>query len=110
MTRDRIFLGPTPALEECAQVGADDYADRSVREGRAYIEAIKKVCGEPPEGATLRIVNQDHDYGVYKEVVVEFDGNVEAAAKYAYLCDERTPKTWEEAGMRAPVLGKGKGR
>jgi hypothetical protein len=110
MTRDRVYLGSAPAEEDCAQVGADDYADRSIRECRAYIAAIKAVCGEPPEGATLRIVSEQHDYGSYREVVVEFDGNDEAAAKYASLCDEKAPTTWEAAGMQAPVAARGRGR
>jgi hypothetical protein len=101
--RDVIYLGPTPANEDCAQVGQPDYPEASKAECLAYIKAIKRVCGEPPEGAVLRVKAEEHDMGTYREVVVEYDGDDRAAAEYARKCDEGAPVTWEAAGMEAPV-------
>jgi hypothetical protein len=53
MNENVNWLGPTPALECCAQVGEPDYARDAKVECRAFIEAIRKVCGREPEGARL---------------------------------------------------------
>jgi hypothetical protein len=109
MATDVIYLGPAPALEECAQVGSPDYQDRALRECRAYAEAIRKVLGPEPEGARLRVVRQEHDFGAYLEVVVEYDGTDEWAARYAARCDAEAPTTWAQAGMTAPhAVGRGR--
>ena len=51
----------------------------------------------------LRVVRQEHDYGTYLELVVEYDGNDEWAARYAARCDAEAPTTWAQAGMTAPA-------
>ncbi len=109
MYSDVVYLGTAPANEECAQVGSPDYQDRALRECRAYAEAIRKVLGPEPEGARLRVKRESHDYGSYWELIVEYDGGNEAAARYAARCDAEAPTTWEDAGMRAPVAA-GRGR
>ncbi|SRR6266851_5600143 len=110
MQKELVYLGPAPAEEACAQVGQLDYPEASRVECRAYIQAIMRVCGEPPEGAVLKIKAEEHDFGTHREVVVEFDGNNQAAADYAYKCDEHAPTTWEEANMKAPTVRKARGR
>lgn len=109
MQRDIVYLGSTPAEEECAQIGQPDYPEASKAECRAFITAIKRVCGEPPEGAVLRVKTEQHDFGQYREVIVEYDGNNQAAAEYAQKCDEHAPTTWAEARVEAPVA-RGRGR
>lgn len=103
MQREIVYLGSAPAEEDCAQVGQPDYPEASKAECRAYIQAIKRVCGEPPEGATLTVKTEQHDYGPYREVVITYDGNNLAAAEYAQRCDEQAPTTWAEARMEPPV-------
>ncbi len=103
MTRDVIYLGPAPANESCAQIGDSNYPEASKAECLAYIRAIKRVCGDPPEGAILRVKSEAHDYGTYREVTVEFDGNDPVAAAYAHRCDAHAPTTWAEASMEPPV-------
>lgn len=68
----------------------------------AYVTAIKRVCGDPPEGATLRIKTENHDFTSYREVCVAFDPNNAEAAAYAAKCDEHSPTTWAEAGISPP--------
>lgn len=62
---EKYHLGPGPAEEECAQVGSDGYEGRATAECRAYIPAIKMVCGDPPANARLRVEWADHDFGRY---------------------------------------------
>ena len=103
MHEDVIYLGSTPSNEDCAQVGSPDYPERSRAECRAFITAIKRVCGEPPEGARLTIKSESHDFGTYREVAIIFDGTSKEAADYADKVDRHAPATWEEADMVAPV-------
>jgi hypothetical protein len=63
MTQDIIWIGSTPSNEDCAQVGSPDYARNARIECHAYIDAIRKVCGQEPEGARLTIKSQPHDFG-----------------------------------------------
>lgn len=99
---DKVYLGPAPAEEACAQLGTDGYQERAKAEMAAYIEAIKRVCGEPPAGAKLKAEWASHDYGVYGEVMCVYDGNSREAADYAALVDDKAPRTWEEAGLEPP--------
>src|SRR4051812_4045729 len=85
---DIIRLGPAPAEEDCAQVGSRDYTRNAKVECRASVEAIRKACGQEPEGARLTIKSQPHDFGSYYEVAVVFDGSNPAAAEYATKCDD----------------------
>ena len=94
------YLGPCPAEEDPVQVGDENYAALARAECRRYIEAIRQVCGTEPEGARLTVKSQPHDMGTYYEVVVQFDGDNEAAAAYAAKCDESAPTTWPEPAKR----------
>jgi hypothetical protein len=107
MHEDIIWLGPSPANEDCAQVGDPNYAARARDECRAYVRAIRSVCGPEPEGARLVIRPLPHDYGSYFEVAVVFDPDNQQAARYAALVDDTAPRTWEEAGIEPPSFGRG---
>jgi hypothetical protein len=109
MWTDRVYLGSGPAEENIAQVGSPNYEERAHAECRAFIEAIKKVVGEPPLGARLKIVRQAHDFGSYIEVACEYQGENRAAAEYAAACDDKSPTRWEDAGMESPGSSKPKG-
>lgn len=109
MNEDIIWIGPCPSHEDCSQVGSPDYARNAKIECRAYIDAIRKVCGQEPEGTRLTIKGQPHDFGDYFEVALLFDGDNRVAAEYAQKVDEHAPRTWEESDMVAP-LQHGQGR
>lgn len=85
---DEISVGCTPASEDCAQVGSDGYYERAMKECRAYINQLRRVYGEEPDGAKLKIKAFPHDYGSYHEVVCRFNENNEDAAEYAYKLEE----------------------
>lgn len=104
MTQAKIYLGPAPCEEEPVQLGHPDYHDLGLRECRRYIAAIRKVCGNEPDNARLRVVKEPHDFGSFYDVIVEFDPADPQAVAYAEKVDEHGPVTWEQAGMAAPPV------
>lgn len=110
-----IEIGSSPCNEECAQVGQPDYPERSKAECRAFINQIKRVMGEPPEGVTLYTKSNQHDYGTYREVAVKVSALGEEARDialvYAYRCEGESPENWDDearaelaaAGFPVPV-------
>jgi len=71
-----IWLGQTATGEPCAKVGDPDYAHDARLECRAFIDAIRKVCGREPEGARLVVQAQKHDFGDY------YPGSDSSRSKY----------------------------
>src|SRR2546429_4004133 len=97
--QEYIDLGATtPPMEDCAQVGSReyDYYDRARKEARAYINQLRRVFGEEPDGARFSIKSHPHDFGNYLTVVVHFESNNAAAHEYAIRCDDGTPQEWDE--------------
>jgi hypothetical protein len=90
-----VSIGPSPTNEQCAQLGEDDYHERSVKECRAYIRQLRRVLGEEPEGSSLSVKSHLHDFGSYREVVCYHDDR-EAAVDYAYRAEEKAPAEWDE--------------
>jgi hypothetical protein len=105
MNKELIYLGPGPAEEDLAQTVERDFARRNTLEVLAYMLAIRRVCGEPPEGADLRIQENRHgSFGVvYQEVVVDYDPRIPEATDYALKLEAEAPATWAEAGMKPPT-------
>jgi hypothetical protein len=91
---DYLTIGCSPAAEECAQVGREDYHWRSAAECRALVNQLRRVHGEEPPGARLGVKSFPHDFGSYREVVCHFDPENEAAVNYAYAC-ETLPEEWD---------------
>jgi len=101
MSLDELTLAPTPVYEDCAQVGTPDYTERAKAECQAFIGQLKRVFGEPPEGARLKVKGNLHDVGasgvcIYYEVAVVFDGANPRAVDYAYTIDDDLPKEWDD--------------
>lgn len=98
---ETIEIGSAPCEEQCAQVKAFDYPQRGRAECRAYINQIRRVMGEPPEGANLFIKSNPHDFGTYLEVVAKVGGPLsqearEKALDYAYRCESESPANWDD--------------
>lgn len=98
--KEYIEIGSTPCDEECSQVGAEDYSSRTKRECRAYINQLTRMIGAAdktiPDGFSLVIRSQSHDFGTYHEVACKFDSENEAACELAYWVDENAPTKWDE--------------
>jgi hypothetical protein len=102
--RDFLEIGPSPPEEDCVQVGEEDCSRRAKIECQHYIDALRKKLGEEPDGASLGIKSNSHDFGTYYEVVCRYDDDDPEAASYALKCESEGPKTWAEVGMTAPVF------
>ena len=108
--KDVIWLGPVPAEEDCAQVGDSAYREQVFAECQQFIKAIKLKCGEPPEGAVLKIKGAPHEFGTYYEVVVEFDSTNDDASRWAHSADANAPTRWCDVGMTSPKMKRGRAR
>lgn len=93
---DTIAIGPSPAEEDCAQVGEDGYAPKAVAECKRFAALIVQKLGPPPGNARLRILRNAHDFGTYYEIGVEFDSDSREEVQYAYLVEALAPKTWND--------------
>jgi hypothetical protein len=58
-------------IGECSPSGEDPQFDRLEEE--LTIEYIKRQCGEPPKGVSIRRTWQDHDLGSYPVISVVWD-------------------------------------
>lgn len=96
MAREYITLGATPAEEDCAQVGRDDYRKRSRWEMKAYIEQLKRMFPDMPESCTLQSKGFQHDYGTYHEVCIFYDPEIEESVDYALTLEGSLPAEWDE--------------
>lgn len=91
-----LTIGPTPSGESCAQVGTPDYAKQARKECTAFINQLRRLFGEEPDGARLRIKSNPHDYGSYYEVTVQYDPEEAAALAYALKCEREAPEEWDD--------------
>lgn len=100
MARDFVYIGPSPAEEDCAQVGSDNYHELARKECSALIAQLRRQFGQEPDGAELRVKRESHDFGSYLEVVCYYDERSQAAIEYAYKCEGNLPATWDEEARR----------
>lgn len=98
---DYIEIGSSPCDEDCAQLGSDNYYNKAQKECKAFIKQLRRVFGDEPAGARLRIKSNEHDFGTYYEVVCQYDDsdNNEAFA-YAINCENNTPQKWDEEALK----------
>lgn len=97
---DSIDLGAVPCEEQCEQLGDSYNPARARQECRAFIDQLVRQFGQPPTGASLRIKSNPHDFGVYLEVNVNFDGCVEEAVEYAFTLEKSTPQFWDKEARK----------
>jgi hypothetical protein len=95
-----IEVGGAPCNEECAQVGAEGFSERNRAECRAYINLIRRAFGNEPDGATLIIKSNAHDFGNYREVAVRLDDDAsDEAIQYADRCESDAPAEWDDEAL-----------
>ena len=99
MATEYVELGCSPAMEDCAQVGDSDYSERARAECRAYIAQIRRENPGLPEGVTLRMKSNAHDFGCYYEVVAAYSSSDEEAAEAAWSLEGKTPERWDAAAL-----------
>lgn len=91
------LLTTTPANVECAQLGSEDYHNRSKQEAERYIKALRKVYGPEPKNTKLRVKSNPHDFGSYLTVVCDFDSDDEVSTNYAYSLEDGMEE-WPDDG------------
>ena len=92
---EKLYLGPTPAEEPCAQVGRPNYREQALKECRAYMRQLVRVFGEPPSGARFALTSEAHDFGTYYEVVVQYDVQDEETSAFAFRVEANLPIEWD---------------
>lgn len=93
MKLESLTIGPAPWNEECAQVGCEEYLDRSRKETSAFRRQILRHY-PVPEGvdhAGVRVCSNPHEFGSYREVEVAFDPGSTQACAWAHQV-EADPK------------------
>lgn len=94
-----LNIGTVPAMEDCAQVGSDDYMDKVRVETERFRKQIVKHY-PPVQGAIIRIKAFNHDFGVYVEVCVVYDSVDKNAHDYAHQVEKDEKKAllyWDPA-------------
>lgn len=87
-----ISCGCSPYEEDCLQVGKASSTEIR-KEVSRYRDALIQTCGEPPEGVRLVVQREDHDFGVYYELVAKFPDNpTEEQIDYALKCEQGIAK------------------
>jgi hypothetical protein len=94
--RETYQWGSTPYGEDCAQVGADDYYEKSRAECKRLIDGLTKKFGQPPMGMRYKVFANPHDFGTYHQVGVVYDGENPDHTDYLGKVDDGFPETWEE--------------
>lgn len=97
---DQLELGPTPADEDCAQVGTSDYYELTKIEVKAYIHQLQRMFPNMPQGVYLRVQSNPHDFGTYHEVAVKYPEDNEEAGTFAFNMENNLPQNWDEEAKR----------
>lgn len=101
---DYLYLSTVPIEEPCLQVGKSDYAEMKA-EAFEYIKALRLHFNVPSNfGDSIQITlkRENHDYGSYPAVIVQFNDRDPEASELAYKIEAEEPRTWEELGMERP--------
>lgn len=93
-----LTLGASPCEEACAQVGQPDYAERSRAECRAWKRQLERTFPSDDDylHAWFDVRSFAHDLGTYREVVVNYTPDNEAACSFAAAAEEESPCTWDD--------------
>lgn len=101
--------GGAPWGEDCAQVGhTPNFAAVNHAEAAIYKAALTAVAGIPPEGITLRIKANPHDFGTYRTVEAVIDESCGDTRKHNHYLDvlETGVEFWLRAGFQRPDFTK----
>ena len=98
MAKQHISLGSAPADEPCAQLGTEGYEILAWDECSRYVTLLQNFYaanrGVMPASLQLKVVENPHDFGVYLDVIVEFDTNDTMAINEAIWLDNHKPAEW----------------
>lgn len=101
--------GGAPWGEDCAQLGhTPNFAAVNHAEAAIYKAALIAVAGLPPEGITLRIKANAHDFGTYRTVEAVIDESCGDTPPHNPYLDilETGVEFWLRAGFQRPDFTK----
>ena len=99
-----LSLGSTPAAEDCIQVSSThDYLPDMTNQCQRYKEMlIAKFTN--CDKVNFKIKSFEHDFGTYKEVVVEYDSCNSEATEQAFFIENNLPENWADTEIQPFVL------
>lgn len=100
--RDYFELGPTPYMEDCAQVGSENYRTRAKKETRAYINLLERVFPIPEELSGYNYYGVkwfSHEFGSYCEVVIYYDDLNDDSVSFALDVEDNAPEFWDKEAL-----------
>lgn len=97
--RDYLDIGPTPAGEDCEQLGPNYNPVKAKQECRAFINQLRRIFGNEEGSANFKIQSNPHDFGTYLSVICSFNDDDEIGAEYAYNVENNTPELWDEQAL-----------
>ena len=102
MFDEYIELGPTPADEDCAQVGQPNYNTFARMEAKAYINQLNREFSHWVESGWIRFDNKwfNHDFGSYCEVVVYYQSDDEVSRGCAFSIDRHHAYRWDQEAKK----------
>jgi len=94
--RNYLELGTAPTDEKCVQVtNKQEYLQPMREECKRYINLLKKLFPNKPEGCEYKIKSFPHDFGNYLEVVIYYNPEIEEEIEYAFNVENNLPNKWE---------------
>ena len=98
--RDCITIGSTPSDEQCAQVGAPDYSEKSRAECLAFKHQLERVFPNSPDGTYFTVKSFPHDFGTYREVVLFYDDDNDESVEFAFDVESNSPSNWDDEAKK----------
>ena len=99
--KEYMEIGPVPYDENCAQVGAEDYIEKSSAEISAYLNQLNRKFPEAEsKGIDFKKKRFDHDFGSYYEVCIYWNTDDEVADQYVYIIEANLPNVWDREALQ----------
>ena len=96
--KNSVSIGPTPAEEDCEQLGIGYDPVFAKHQVRVFIRQLRREFGDEPEGARLKVSSESHDFGIYYEAACQFNPEIEESIDYAFNC-ENCSSHWDEISL-----------
>ena len=94
--KDIIYLGPTPADESCAQSGDSDFSMENFKECLTFKLQLEKQFSQFKGIVRFKLKTEAHEFGAYKEVVVEYDDENQSSTQAAFDIEENASPNWTQ--------------
>lgn len=98
MAKQKFSLGPTPTLERAVQTLDPNYLVLAHAECERYVRLLKELYvsawGSLPPGFSLKVEEKRHDFGVYVDVVAEYDTDDFESEDAALWVANNRPEQW----------------